>query len=173
MPGSATLRRLSLALLGLAAASSIAVAGSALAANPADGDPAETVFTIDPKALDDFWLAAPGGEAFQGSAFVTNGTAPEGDTPSGAVFTPNGTKFLVAHRDSKNVIVYDAATRNVLAAIALSGSPNDVAVTADGAFAVTANIFEDTASILNLTTNTEVAVVPVGNQPGTVRCSSV
>ena len=181
MPGFTT--RLSLVLtvlLGLAATSPAARAATPPGDQPADGDPSQTVYgPLDPQAIRDLWLAAPGGagsgsgEGGLGDDFVTNGAPPEGDTPSGAVFTPNGARFLVAHRDSKNVIVYDAATRNVIAAIALSGSPNDVAVTADGAQAVTANVFEDTASIIDLATNTEIAVIPVGNQPGTVRCAPV
>jgi YVTN family beta-propeller protein len=181
MPGFTTLLSLVLTvLLGLAAASPAARAANPPGDQPANGDLSQTVYgPLDPQAIRDLWLAAPGGagsgsgEGGLGDDFVTNGAPPEGDTPSGAVFTPNGARFLVAHRDSKNVIVYDAATRNVIAAIALSGSPNDVAVTADGAHAVTANVFEDTASIIDLATASEVAVIPVGNQPGTVRCAPI
>jgi YVTN family beta-propeller protein len=184
MPGSTTLRHLALtlaALLGLAAPPPAARAVNSLGSCPADGDPAHTVIgPIDPQALGDLWLAAPSGGATggiggagRGSTFVDNGALPEGDTPAGAVFTPDGARFLVAHRDSKNVVVYDAATRNVLASIPLSGSPNDIAMTADGSHAVTANIFEDTASIIELALASELAVVPVGNQPGTARCAPI
>src|SRR5688572_2580721 len=156
----------------------VAAAPAAHSSDSGDGDPPHTVLgPLDPRAIQDFWLAAPGsgagGEWRRGSDFVSNGDLLEGDTPSGAAFTPDGTRLLVAHRDSKNVVVYDAATRDVLAVVALSGSPNDVAVSGDGAFAVTPNVFEDTASIIDLATATEVAVIPVGNQPGTARCSSL
>jgi len=156
----------------------VAAAPAAHSSDSGDGDPPHTVLgPLDPRAIQDFWLAAPGsgagGEWRRGSDFVSNGDLLEGDTPSGAAFTPDGTRLLVAHRDSKNVVIYDAATRDVLAVVALSGSPNDVAVSGDGAFAVTPNVFEDTASIIDLATATEVAVIPVGNQPGTARCSSL
>jgi YVTN family beta-propeller protein len=97
------------------------------------------------------------------------GELPEGDVPSGIAFTPDGAKIIVAHRDTQNLIIYDANTRAFLGEIQLSGSPNELALTTDGHYAVTANIFEDTASIVDLQTNTETAVVTVGNQPGMVR----
>src|SRR5262245_28226354 len=74
---------------------------------------------------------------------LPTGLGDEGDTPSDVVYTPDGTKIVIAHRDSHNLTVMDAATRDVLATIALSGSPNSVAVSADGVHAVTANVFED------------------------------
>lgn len=101
--------------------------------------------------------------------FFTTGVAPEGDTPSALAFTPDAARLLVAHRSSKNVMVFDAATHTLLTTIALSGSPTDVAVAADGVHAATANIWENTVSLLDLSTGTEVAVVPVGTQPMFVR----
>ncbi|MEW6074044.1 MAG: YncE family protein [Planctomycetota bacterium] len=101
--------------------------------------------------------------------FLFTGSLPEGDMPAGLAFTPDGTRIVVAHRDSQNLIVFDAATRLVVQAIELSGSPQGVAVSADGLHAVTANFFEDTASIVDLTSGQETAVVPIGDQPGVVR----
>lgn len=98
--------------------------------------------------------------------FFFTGDAPEGDNPSAAAFSTDGTKIIIAHRDSRNLVVFDAATRVFLNAIALSGSPNDVAVSLDGIHAVTANVFEDTASVVDLVTGAEIAVVPIGDQPG-------
>jgi len=111
------------------------------------------------------------------STFVLTGLLPEGDTPAAAVFTPDGSKIVVAHRDTQNLVIFDAATRTVFQVMALSGSPNDVAISISGLYAVTANVFEDTASIVDLTTGQEQAVVAVGAQPSaysaTVRLSSM
>ena len=101
--------------------------------------------------------------------FVFTGSAPEGDTPAGIAFSADGARLIVAHRDSRNLIVFDAATRVVMATVDLSGSPNALAVSSDGIHVVTANVFEDTASIVDLTTGLETAVVSVGQQPGVVR----
>jgi hypothetical protein len=40
--------------------------------------------------------------------FVSNGIPPEGDLPSGVAFTPDGTKIVVAHRDTRNLSVFDS-----------------------------------------------------------------
>lgn len=103
--------------------------------------------------------------------FIPTGVDPEGDTPTEMAFTPDGLKIVIAHRDSQNLVVFDADTRDVLMTIPLSGSPNSLAITSDGQHAVTANIFEDTMSIVALSTGVETDVVTVGDQPGTVRLS--
>ena len=100
---------------------------------------------------------------------VMAGSIPEGDTPSGAAYTPDGAWIVVSHRDSGNLVIFDAATGIFAKAISLSGFPNAVAVSSDGIHAVTANIFEDTASIVDLNAGVETAVVGVGDQPGVVR----
>jgi YVTN family beta-propeller protein len=92
-------------------------------------------------------------------------TDPEGDAPAAAVFTPDGSQLIVAHRATKNLTIYDAATRDFVASIALSGAPVDVAITSDGLYAVTANITEDNASIVDLMAGVEAGVVPVGDGP--------
>ncbi|MCY2959532.1 MAG: YncE family protein [Planctomycetota bacterium] len=97
------------------------------------------------------------------------GVAPEGDTPAAAAFTPDATRIVVAHTTSRNLVVFDAATRTVVRVIPLSGGPVDVAVSADNVHAVTANLFENTASIVDLATGLETAVVAVGTQPACVR----
>jgi YVTN family beta-propeller protein len=104
-------------------------------------------------------------------SFVGVGVDPEGDTPMELAFTPDGAKIVIAHRDSHNLVVFDAATRLVVGVIPVSGSPNSLAISSLGIYAVTANLFEDTASVVDLTTGNEVAVVPVGDQPGVVRIS--
>lgn len=100
---------------------------------------------------------------------LINGVDPESDTPMEVAFRPDGFAFVVASRDSRNLIMYEAANRTVLFNTVLSGSPNAVAVSSDGQYAVTANIWEDTASIVSLASGVEQAVVPVGNQPMIVR----
>lgn len=101
--------------------------------------------------------------------FVMTGSLPEGDSPTSAAFSLDGTKIIIAHRDSRNLILFDAATRDFLMEISLSGSPNDVAVSSDGVHAVTANLFEDTASIVDLSAGQEIAALSIGDQPGVVR----
>jgi YVTN family beta-propeller protein len=101
--------------------------------------------------------------------FAFTGSLPEGDTPSGAAFTPDGAWIVIAHRDSKNLVVFDAPTRAFVKAVALSGSPNGLALSPDGIHAVTANVYENTASIVDLVAGIETSVVTVGNQPGVVR----
>lgn len=137
-----------------------------------DGDPAVRVLVFP---ADQYPLVraeeAPSTGGGIITQFVLTGSLPEGDTPSAIAFSPDGSKIVVAHRDSRNLIVFDATTHAFLAAIPLSGSPDDVAVSSDGVHAVTANVFENTASIVDLTAGTEVAVVAVGTQPGVVRIS--
>ena len=102
-------------------------------------------------------------------SFVGASSDPDGDGPTDIQHTPDGTRVVVACRDSQNLIVFDVDTRLAVATVALSGSPQEVAITPDGTRAVTANLHEDTASIVDLTTYTEIAVVPVGDQPGGVK----
>jgi YVTN family beta-propeller protein len=103
--------------------------------------------------------------------FVGTGIGVECDNPSDSVYTDDGTKFLISHLDSQNVIVFDAETRDILHVIALSGSPQAIDVSSDGVHAVTANAFEDTASIIDIVAGTEVAVIPLGDQPAQVLIS--
>jgi YVTN family beta-propeller protein len=100
--------------------------------------------------------------------FVGTGIGEEGDTPTDVVYTDDGSKFLISHLDSQNVIVFDAVTRDILQVIDLSGSPQAIDVSSDGVHAVTANAYEDTASIIDIVAGTEVAVVPIGDQPAQV-----
>ncbi|MEQ1893606.1 MAG: YncE family protein, partial [Planctomycetota bacterium] len=99
------------------------------------------------------------------------GAAPEGDAPGSPTFTPDGTRILVPHWESKNLIEWDVASGAFVRAIALSGSPLDVAVTPDGLRALTANGFEDTLSFVDLVSGTETGTLALGNQPGIVAIS--
>jgi len=104
-------------------------------------------------------------------SLLVPGAPPEGDAPAGATFTADGSQIVVAHRESKNLIVWDAATRAFVRAIPVSGSPQSVAVNAAG-IAVVANVLEDTASIIDLATGAELAVIPVGRVPGIVQITA-
>jgi YVTN family beta-propeller protein len=160
------------ALLGAAKTSPASAAEFAMFDSP-DGDPPihETLlpasrFALLPPSDGPMGVIAGGARA---ADFVLTGVLPEGDTATAVAFTPDGTKIVVAHRDTRNLIVFDAATRAFLEEIALSGSPQDLAIAPDGVHAVTANLFEDTASIVDLVAGGEIANVAVGDQPGVVR----
>ncbi len=148
-----------------------------------DGEPPVVRLRVHPGRVRT-WIGSTGGPAparvlpreelvFRGPATsdIPAGDAPEGDTPSGVAFTPDGAEILVAHAESKNVIVWDATSGAFVRAIPVSGSPLGLAVSSDGLHAVTPNGFEDTASILDLVSGAESAVIPVGNQPGVVAIS--
>ncbi len=148
-----------------------------------DGEPPVVRVRVDPGEVRT-WVGSTGRPAPAGALPPQNlvlagpgvsttlaGDAPEGDTPCGVAFTPDGAEILVAHTESKNVIVWDATTGAFVRAIPVSGSPFGLAVSSDGVHAVTANGFEDTASILDLVSGVELAVIPVGNQPGSVAIS--
>ncbi|MEM7308023.1 MAG: hypothetical protein AAF682_15195 [Planctomycetota bacterium] len=181
------------ALVAKSVALSFVALGSAHAQGGAiDGDP--IVLTLDalpPGApvtvIDGSFLGVDGSPALGASGqadqpgpadcgaattdFLLSGAPAEGDVPTAAAFSIDGTRLYVAHRGSRDLTVFDAVTRDWLNTIPLSGSPNDVAVTADGLYAVTANIWDDTVSIVDLATETETVVVPVGDQPSIVRTS--
>ena len=104
--------------------------------------------------------------------FLSTGTEPEGDSPSDIEFSPDGTMIAIAHRDSMNVTVFDSSNLQDVFTIPVSGSPNDLAIAPNSTIAVTANIFEDTASIVDLVAGVETDVVELGfEQPGVVEIS--
>jgi YVTN family beta-propeller protein len=140
-----------------------------------EGDPIELSITLDPSAMR---LIEQGGvnQTFQGEpslagsvGFLSTEEEPEGDTPTALAFTSDGATIVIAHRDSQNLVLFDAATRASTGVIDVTGSPNAMALTSDDALAVTANVFEDTVSIIDLGLGQEVAVIPVGDQPSVVR----
>ena len=100
-------------------------------------------------------------------SYIEAGSDPEGDSVAGVAFTADGSKVLIAERDSRNVVIWNA-DGTFDSAIDVSGTPAGIAVTPDGAWAVVPNLFEDTVSILDLVAGTESAVVAVGDQPGCV-----
>ena len=97
------------------------------------------------------------------------GIPPEADIACAAAFSPDGTRLVIAHSRTKNLVVLDAATKAVLKVIDVSGTPVDVAISSDNVHAVTANLFENTISIVDLAAGMELATVTVGTQPAAVR----
>jgi YVTN family beta-propeller protein len=144
--------------------------------NVEDGD--QIVHQADISAADLPLYFGEKGQPFQGpqgrsltTTFLKTGEDPEGDSATAAGFTTDGQTIVIAHRESENLILFDADTRDFVAEIALSGSPNAMAISPDGVHAITANIFEGTASIVNLVTQTEDTVVTVGGAPGVAEIS--
>ena len=84
---------------------------------------------------------------FDRSSLQTLATIPVGTNPDGIVFEPSTRSIWAFNGRSKNVSVIDAATRKVIANIALPGKPEFPAV--DGKGAVFVNI-EDKNEILKL-----------------------
>lgn len=107
-----------------------------------------------------------------GLTAVPTSVAPEGDSPSGIAYTIDGARYLIAHRDSRNLMVFDASTDAFIQEVPLSGSPLDLAISPDGLWAATANGFEGTVSLIDLGSLSETAVVGVGPVPGSLAFST-
>ncbi|MEX1024651.1 MAG: hypothetical protein WD226_06190 [Planctomycetota bacterium] len=141
----------------------------------ADGDPAEPV-RQEVSSADADWIrpllgrprlavAAP---ADFGPTTIPTSQGPDGDLPTDVVYSVDGAYYLVAHRDTQNVLVFDAVTRAFVHEIRLSGSPLSLDVSPDGLWAATANGFEGTLSLIDLASGDEVAVVECGSVPATL-----
>ncbi|MEM9166857.1 MAG: hypothetical protein AAGB48_07505 [Planctomycetota bacterium] len=101
------------------------------------------------------------------ATLLSNGSGIEGDAAVDVEYLPDGSEILVLHRDSQNIVRFDAQTFDILGEYPLDAFAIDMAITPDGSRAVLANYTEATASILDLTTGTAVTI-PVGFGPGTV-----
>ncbi len=151
----------------------VAVAASAVFAadtpNP-DGDPDFiTRVEVASQVPAPVFNRAPRGAG--AGVFVFTGSDPEGDAPSDVVFTPDGQTIIIAHRESENLILWDADTRAFVGEVPLSGLAQAVDVTPDGSTAVVACLGNNSVSIVDLGTLTETAVIPVGQVPGSVSIS--
>jgi DNA-binding beta-propeller fold protein YncE len=102
---------------------------------------------------------------------ISSGQDPECDMPTNVVFSPDGLRFLITHEATGNVAVYDSATLAALDVIPVSGHPYNIAAVPGSTLAVTANLWEDTASIIDYDSAAEVGVVPVGQRPSMVLVS--
>lgn len=157
-----------LALSGKALAQGVA-GGPCVESLSPDGDP--SVY----RTMEEFpcidagdWSSSPRTSA----QFWMAGVLPEADSHSSAKFLPDGSRVVVANRDSANLCIFNPTTRALDAAIALSGRPESVAISPNGTRAVTANTRENTASIVDLVSKTEIAVIPVGTSPTTALINS-
>ncbi len=106
-----------------------------------------------------------------GAEFFFTGQLPEGDAPSGVVYTHDGATIIIAHRESRNLILWDAATLAFAGEAPVSGAAQAVDVTPDGATAVVACVDTDSVSIVDMGTLSETDIVPVGQSPGVVKIS--
>ncbi|MFG0300317.1 MAG: GC-type dockerin domain-anchored protein [Phycisphaerales bacterium JB047] len=114
------------------------------------------------------------GSVFEGAPdaqFVFTGSDPEGDAPSDVAYTPDGRTIVIAHRESRNLILWDADTLAFVGAIPISGAAQSLAITPDGSKAVVANIDNNTVSIVDLGSMSETSVISVGTNPGYVAIS--
>ena len=84
-------------------------------------------------------------------------------------FTPDGSRFLVAQRETNNVTVFDWSTMAPLATVDVGTGPGGIACSAD--YAVVACGFSDEVYVIDLDDYTVVAVIPTGEQPWVVRVS--
>lgn len=90
-------------------------------------------------------------------------SSPEGDMIRDIVYTPDGLRYLIAQRDSENVLVYESATGNLLAEIPVLGKPVDVEVSPDGAYALSANTSGNSVTVIDLSTLTKVSDIPTSS----------
>lgn len=75
---------------------------------------------------------------------------PEGDGPAAIVLTPDARLALIAHQDTATLGVIDTQLGQSIAEIPVGQYPQGVAVTPDGARAITANSLGNSISIVNL-----------------------
>ena len=99
---------------------------------------------------------------------VITGATPVGEFPVFITVTPNGQYILTANTLGNSVSVIDAATRQVVAEVPVTGTePYRIAVTSDSARAIVGvinNATDATFSVIDLTTFTEVSSFPGGVQ---------
>jgi YVTN family beta-propeller protein len=112
------------------------------------------------------WERGPESDA---AAFVFGGDLPEGDNPADVIFTPDGSTIIIAHRESRNLIMWDAATLAFIDEIPLPGYPQNLDISPDGTTAVVTDIETDAVHIIDLATRTITNSVPVGGNPGPIR----
>ena len=148
----------------------LALAGTAVASETPDGDIGlETIIrsaSLEPYSIGDPFNASASNKAT--STFVFGGGAVEGDGPNAIVFTPDGSQFIIAHRESNNLVIWNTATLTFAGSVDLPGAPVDLDITPDGSTAVVALVDTDNAAIVDLSTLSVTTTVPIGESPGAV-----
>src|SRR5689334_22801216 len=77
-----------------------------------------------------------------------------GPFPVGVAFTPDSAKAYVA--DINGITIIDVNTRTVTGSIVLSASPLAVVMSKDGTRAYTSNFDDDSISVIDVTTDTQI-----------------
>jgi DNA-binding beta-propeller fold protein YncE len=80
-------------------------------------------------------------------------------------FTPDGKHVLVAQSGSRNLVVFEAASRRLVKSIALSAAPKILTVSPDGKRAFLTSPPADRTLVVDLASMQEVATFPTGKAP--------
>ncbi len=113
-------------------------------------------------------ITGNGGIAGPGPAysFLSTNNDPEADGPDDVVYTNDGSQVIVVHRETDNITFLNVNTRTVTNTVTVGDFPVDVAVTPNGQFAITANTFGNSISIVDIASHALVTHVPItGQQP--------
>lgn len=110
------------------------------------------------------WATTPGGVvAIDATGFYTAHVAAAGEHPAHVVDTPAGDVYVTATGDGA-VHHFDPALREAHT-IDIGGGPHGMRVAANAPVAAVANTQRGTLDLLNLTSGTRFASVPVGSSP--------
>ncbi len=158
-------------LLLLAALGVVLPAIDPSAAESATGDPRgeatpQTTLVRRGATILDF-VAAPARE--YDATSLEPAVPPEGDYMGWPAFTPNGDRVLVTNRLTNNVTVFDWATKQAVANVAVGVYPAGIAVASH--YAVVACAFGNQVDVIDLNDYSVAASFPTGEQPWVVRTS--
>ena len=111
----------------------------------------------------------PGPSMYRGT--TNAGKDPEGDCPHRLAIAPDGSKALASNVLSDNLSVIDVASGTLDTTIACADRPQEVAVTGDSRWGVTANVGE-TVSVIDLVSGTTAGDCPVPRRPVVARAGA-
>jgi len=106
----------------------------------------------------------PMGRAERDSSSVATGTAVKRSSSAIAI-TIDGSTVIAVNPDSDSVTLVDAASREVVAELAVGVDPRTVAVADTGVRAYIANRGSDSVSVIDLRARRMVSTIVVGHQP--------
>ncbi len=110
-----------------------------------------------------------GAGAIEGLALT--GESPEGDAPRDLAISADGSIAVVCFNTSRNVGIFDVASRTVRSYVDVGERPLDAAITPDGLYAVVCAADADSVRIIDLSTDTVVRSLTVTSRPARVRVS--